>query len=92
MFFDIERTEMSTVTVNPPVTTAAPRSAAVAATLFVAFLAKFKKLSERRKESRQVAGRQDEAARVRTFAHQIMAQDPRFAADLFAAADRHERF
>lgn len=82
---------MSTVTVNTPVKTTAPRGARVAATWFVAFLNWFEKLSRQREQGRQVSGRQDEAARVRTFAQQIMSQDPRFAADLFAAADRHER-
>ena len=31
-----------------------------------------------------------EAAEVRTLAQSIRGHDPRFAADLFAAADRHE--
>jgi hypothetical protein len=38
-----------------------------------------------------VFSRQAEAARVRQYAQEVMGQDPRFAADLFAAADRHER-
>ncbi len=82
---------MSTVTVNAPVKTTAPRGAILAATWFVALLTWFEELSHRREESKRLGGRQAEAARVRTFAQQIMAQDPRFAADLFAAADRHER-
>jgi hypothetical protein len=32
-----------------------------------------------------------EAAKVRQLAYQRLKSDPRFAADLFAAADRHER-
>ena len=32
-----------------------------------------------------------EAAEVRTMADAIRSTDPRFAADLYAAADRHER-
>lgn len=31
-----------------------------------------------------------EAAQVRALAHQFEASDPRFAAELYAAADRHE--
>ena len=31
-----------------------------------------------------------EAAEVRTLAQEVRGTDPRFAADLFAAADRHE--
>ena len=82
---------MTSITVNAPVKTKAPRGANVAATWFMALLTWVKKLSHQRTESRQFAGRQDEAARVRTYAQQIMGDDPRFAADLFAAADRHER-
>lgn len=33
---------------------------------------------------------QQEAARVRALAHSIETKDPRFASELFAAADRHE--
>ena len=82
---------MTSITVNAPIKTLAPRGAAVAATWFMALLTWVEKLSGQRAESRQFAGRQDEAARVRAHAQQIMAHDPRFAADLFAAADRHER-
>ena len=82
---------MTSITVNAPVKTHAPRGAAVAATWFIALLTWVEKLSQQRAESRHFAGRQDEAARVRTYAQQIMGHDPRFAADLFAAADRHER-
>jgi|GEM_PF-1627438 len=82
---------MSSITVNAPVKINAPRGAAVAAIWFVSLLTWLEKLSRRREESRQMAGRQGEAARVRTYAQQIMGHDPRFAADLFAAADRHER-
>ena len=82
---------MTSITVNAPIKTLAPRGAAVAATWFMALLTWVEKLSDQRAESRQFAGRQDEAARVRVHAQQIMAHDPRFAADLFAAADRHER-
>ncbi|HEY0818944.1 MAG TPA: hypothetical protein VGD46_09215 [Rhizobacter sp.] len=31
-----------------------------------------------------------EAARVRAMAHQFESSDPRFASELYAAADRHE--
>ena len=57
----------------------------------MALLIRVEKLSHQRAESRQFADRQSKAARVRTYAQQIMGHDPRFAADLFAAADRHER-
>ena len=35
--------------------------------------------------------RVEEAAEVRELARRVQSGDPRFAADLFAAADRHER-
>ncbi|MEO7246616.1 MAG: hypothetical protein ABIX12_15900 [Rubrivivax sp.] len=35
--------------------------------------------------------RVEEACEVRALARQVNDQDPRFAADLYAAADRHER-
>jgi hypothetical protein len=38
-----------------------------------------------------VPSRREEAARVRQLAAQMQSHDPRFASDLFAAADRHER-
>lgn len=82
---------MNTITVNVPIKTAAPRGAVIAATWFVAFLGWLEKVADRREQSRQLAGRVEEAARVRSYAHQLMTHDPRFAADLFAAADRHER-
>ena len=82
---------MSTITVNAPIKTTAPRGAAIAARWFVASLAWMEKSADRREQTRQFVGRVDEAARVRSYAQQVMSHDPRFAADLFAAADRHER-
>ena len=35
--------------------------------------------------------RTEEAAEVRSLAQSVCVSDPRFAQDLFAAADRHER-
>ena len=82
---------MSTITVIAPIKIAAPRGAAVAATWFVAFLGWLEKVADKREQSRQLVGRIEEAARVRSYAQQLMAHDPRYAADLFAAADRHEQ-
>ena len=82
---------MNTITVYAPVKTALPRGAAVAAAWFVAFLGWLEKVADRRVQSRQLVGRVEEATRVRRLGQQLMAHDPRFAADLFAAADRHER-
>ncbi len=82
---------MNSITVIAPIKIAVPRGAAVAATWFVAFLGWLEKVADRREQSRQLVGRIEEAARVRSYAQQLVAHDPRHAADLFAAADRHER-
>ena len=82
---------MSTIAVNTPVKVSAPRGAKLAAIWFSALLNWFETKAEQHTERREQADRQAEAARVRTFAQEMLAQDPRFAADLFAAADRHER-
>lgn len=91
MCFGIERTEMTVISINTPVQIAAPRGAAIAAVWFVAFLDWMERLADRRTQSRQFTARVEEASRVRSQAQQLVAYDPRFAADLFAAADRHER-
>lgn len=64
---------------------AMPRGARVAADLFVRAS---RWLSSR--PARRVASPGEEAAAVREFAYRVRATDPGFAADLFAAADRHE--
>lgn len=82
---------MTTITVNAPAKVSAPRGANFAATLFSALLRWFETKAEHRAERLEQASRQAESARVRLYAQEMLAQDPRFAADLFAAADRHER-
>jgi cytidylate kinase len=82
---------MTTITVNSPATVVAPRGAAWAAAAFAHVLAWMEAVTERRAERSEVKARLAEAAKVRSLAQAMMAQDPRFAADLFAAADRHER-
>lgn len=82
---------MTTITVNAPAKIAQPRGAAWAANAFARLLGWMETSAARREAARSEAGRISEAARVRLYAQEVMAQDPRFAADLFAAADRHER-
>lgn len=77
---------MTTVTVHTPVAVGTPRAALLAANLFSAFLGWFERTAERR----EVADRAAEAAAVREYANRFASHDPRFAADLMAAADRHE--
>lgn len=82
---------MTTITINAPAKIAEPRGAAWAAAAFARLLQWMESSAARREAQRTEAGRVSEAARVRLYAQEVMAQDPRFAADLFAAADRHER-
>jgi hypothetical protein len=82
---------MNTVTVNATLPVAAPRAAGLAAKWFGALLRTLQPSAPYQREDRERSSRHAEAARVRRFAQGLMSQDPRFAADLFAAADRHER-
>ncbi len=85
---------MTTITVNTPAAVAAPRGARWAATAFARVLAWMERATERRaasREVRQMTARVLEANRVRQLAREVAGYDARFAADLFAAADRHER-
>ncbi len=82
---------MTTVTVHTPAAVGTPRAAIMAANLFTAFLGWFQKSADVRAERREVSDRAAEAAAVREYANRFASHDPRFAADLLAAADRHER-
>lgn len=82
---------MTTVTVHTPVQVRTPRAAAWAALLFTRLLSWFETGTSARQERREAADRGAEAAAVREYAHRYASHDPRFAADLMAAADRHER-
>ena len=81
---------MSYITINVPAKVSAPRGSVVAARWFSALLNWIETAAERRVAHRMAADRQAEAALVRSYAQSLAAQDPRFAADLLAAADRHE--
>ncbi len=82
---------MTTMTVSTHAEVFAPRGAQWAANGFAALLNWIEKAGQRRAQESEYATRIGEAARVRAFAQQVLAHDPRFASDLFAAADRHER-
>jgi len=80
---------MSQITLHAPAPVAMPRGAAWAASAFAALL----KMAERswemgRAQSTQMR-RAHEAAALRRVAAEVSRHDPAFAADLFAAADRH---
>jgi hypothetical protein len=86
---------MSTVTVTSPATVLAPRGALWAANLAAAVLRAFSGRSLRQASTGAPAADNDqrlqEAAEVRRLADDWRHVDARFAADLYAAADRHVR-
>jgi hypothetical protein len=81
---------MTTITVQPPVRAPAPAGARVAAEVFSAFLSWARAVAAQRAARQLRTARLLEAAKVRIYAQRIAHEDPRFAADLLAAADRHE--
>ena len=79
---------MTTITVHVPRSPEAPRGAIWAASAFAALwslLAAAWRLAPKRELTRA-----EEAAAVRRLAISVQASEPSFAADLFAAAARHE--
>lgn len=85
---------MTTLTTRHPIAVAAPRGAAWAAAAWVAVSRLGTQLQawmHQRSQRAAVFGRVSEANRLRHVARGFMSSDPRFAADLFSAADRHER-
>ena len=78
---------MTTVTVNVAGRVQAPRGAAWAARAAVAVLRAIANWTAPRSP---VSAPITEAAQVRALARLHLNSDPGFAADLFAAADRHE--
>lgn len=82
---------MSSVTLARPATVAAPRAAAWAADLWFAVGQAFRRSAEVRTSQLAADTVRREATEVRELAWHMLSQDPRMAADLLAAADRHER-
>jgi hypothetical protein len=81
---------MTTITVQTPVKVASPYAARLAAAVFYRTLTWFRHTSAQRADRQSRADRIREAAAVRDYAQRFASEDPRFAADLLAAADRHE--
>lgn len=69
------------------VAAATPRGARWAAEAFAAVIGLFRSAV---RERAPVGGTAQEAAALREYANTIARTDPSFAADLYAAADRHE--
>ena len=82
---------MNTITARSPASVAAPRATGWVATAFSSLTAWFQNQSAQRADEQGRAERLQEASAVREYAQRYARHDPRFAADLLAAADRHER-
>ena len=85
---------MTTFTTHNPIAVATPRAAAWAAATWIVLSRIGRQLITQARQNSvraAVAGRVSEANRLRNVARGFMSSDPRFAADLYAAADRHER-
>jgi hypothetical protein len=81
---------MTTISMYTPRKVAVPRAAGLAAALFTLLLSALRRSSQARATSQQQDERFRDAAAVRAYAQRFARHDPRFAADLLAAADRHE--
>lgn len=81
---------MTTITVARPATVVEPRGAIWAAQAVWSVWQFISRHAAARSEFRAAVNRVAEAAAVRRLADSWRDQDPRFAADLYAAADRHE--
>jgi len=81
---------MTTITIQKPATVRVPRAAPIAAAIALKLLDAVDQYVSRHRAQQAERGRIAEAAAVRRYADQVRALDPRFAADLCAAADRHE--
>jgi hypothetical protein len=82
--------------VAPRIGPAMPRGARVAAAAAVALLAALQSIGDAWRRPRVASPRRprpptEEAQAVRELAQQYRLSDPRFADELMAAADRHER-
>jgi hypothetical protein len=82
---------MTAMTFHSPILVATPRASRWAAEAFTSVLSWFEAHGAARAERQLLADRAAEATAVRQYAQRYASHDPRFAADLLAAADRHER-
>ena len=81
---------MNTMTARSPASVAAPSATGWVATAFSNLTAWLHHQGAQRAGQQGRAERLQEAAAVREYAQRYAHHDPRFAADLLAAADRHE--
>lgn len=84
---------MSTISFQRPHPVAAARSSAFAAAVMTrlsSWIDRFDQTRAATTARRAEEARIREASALRRYAHQFQRDEPRFAADLLAAADRHE--
>ena len=81
---------MTTITVQKPADIRVPRAAPFAAAIAFKLLDACERMLTVRRERKAESTRAAEAATVRRYADEVRHHDPRFAADLYAAANRHE--
>jgi hypothetical protein len=82
---------MTSITVYSPIKVAVPRATRWAAGAFTGVMNWVEHHGEARAARQLQSDRLADAVAVRDYAHRFAAHDPRFAADLLAAADRHEQ-
>ena len=82
---------MTTITVQVPTYVHVPRGATFFGSLYSAIAAGLTAWNQTRLQRRASAVRAAEIAELREFAWSLMKEDRRYAADLLAAADRHEQ-
>jgi hypothetical protein len=82
---------MTSITVHVPAKIAVPRGAQLVGATYSAVVSGLALWRAARVQDKALKSRTAEAAKVRVYAHEVMSLDRRFAADLLAAADRHER-
>jgi hypothetical protein len=80
---------MSHITLHAPAPVAVPRGAEWAASAFATLLGYVERVWTASSERQAHSQRIDEAVALRRLAADVSRYDPSFAADLFAAADRH---
>lgn len=80
---------MTHITLHAPAAVAMPRGAVWAAGFFSALAEAAHTLWRHRASAPDATRRGAEAAALRRFASEVSGENPSFAADLYAAADRH---
>jgi hypothetical protein len=81
---------MTTITISKPADIRMPRAAPVAAGLYLRFLELCERTLSTKASAKKEQDRAGDAQYVRRIADSVRSIDPRYAADLYAAADRHE--